>query len=247
MVSPWSSNSSVLALACSRAFTHAICPLSAPSIRPVAPSLACRSGLAECCRTRSRMERWPPLAAPMSAVWPRLIGRSTLAPRFSSSLTISSWLPCVAACSRPAAEVRPSSPVVEQSASISPPLPNHLATFRSSPRCADRKVSRSSEAGELTVGSPASGGAAGGAAAGGDGAACCRISCAVAMWPSVSAHCRAVSPWSSSSSVLALARSRAFTHAICPWLAARIRAVPPPKDCRSGLAECCSRKSRMER
>eukprot|EP00964_Phaeocystis_antarctica_P091884 scaffold58983_cov66-Phaeocystis_antarctica.AAC.1 len=37
------------------------------------------------------MERWPLRAASMSAVVPTLSFKSTLAPRFSSSLTISSW------------------------------------------------------------------------------------------------------------------------------------------------------------
>eukprot|EP00964_Phaeocystis_antarctica_P010164 scaffold5570_cov69-Phaeocystis_antarctica.AAC.3 len=62
--------------------------------------------------------------------------------------------------------------------------------------------------------------------------ACCRRSFAVVEWPWSSACRRAVKPRSSSSSVLALARSRACTHASCP---------------RSGLAECCSRKSTTER
>eukprot|EP00964_Phaeocystis_antarctica_P022396 scaffold12431_cov58-Phaeocystis_antarctica.AAC.3 len=193
------------------------------------------------------MERCPPLAAAMSAVWPRLVCRSMLAPRFSSSLTISTWLPCVAACSRPAVEVRPSSAGVEQSASTSPPLRSHLATFCSSPSAADLKVSRGSEAGELTAGSPASGVAAGEAPAGCGGAACCRRSSAVAVWPSASASSRAVQPVLSSSSVLALARSRAFTHASCSWSAVCIRAVPPLLDCRSMLAKCCRRTSTMER
>eukprot|EP00964_Phaeocystis_antarctica_P088515 scaffold56327_cov68-Phaeocystis_antarctica.AAC.11 len=50
--------------------------------------------------------------------------------------------------------------------------------------------------------------------------ACCRMSSTVAVWPWYSACCRAVKPFSSSSSVLALARSRAFTHASCPLEAA---------------------------
>eukprot|EP00964_Phaeocystis_antarctica_P072206 scaffold44129_cov61-Phaeocystis_antarctica.AAC.5 len=53
---------------------------------------------------------------------------------------------------------------------------------------------------------------------------CCRMSSAVAMWPWSSACCRAVKPSSSSSSVLALASSRAFRHASCPRAAASIRA-----------------------
>eukprot|EP00964_Phaeocystis_antarctica_P113155 scaffold77238_cov60-Phaeocystis_antarctica.AAC.1 len=61
------------------------------------------------------------------------------------------------------------------------------------------------------------------------------------------ACCRAVRPSSSTSSVLALARSSSCTHASCPWHAAHIRAVLPELDCRSGLAECCRRTSRMER
>eukprot|EP00964_Phaeocystis_antarctica_P060952 scaffold36377_cov66-Phaeocystis_antarctica.AAC.5 len=66
--------------------------------------------------------------------------------------------------------------------------------------------------------SPASGGAdeaaASEAAVGGGGAAsCCRMSSTMAVWLVNSAHCRAVLPRLPSSSVLALARSRAFTHA----------------------------------
>eukprot|EP00964_Phaeocystis_antarctica_P162598 scaffold137136_cov136-Phaeocystis_antarctica.AAC.1 len=61
--------------------------------------------LAECCSRTSRTERWPWPAAPMSAVRPRLLGRSTLAPRFSSSLTISSWSPAAAACIRDTATI----------------------------------------------------------------------------------------------------------------------------------------------
>eukprot|EP00964_Phaeocystis_antarctica_P008295 scaffold4467_cov65-Phaeocystis_antarctica.AAC.3 len=68
--------------------------------------------------------------------------------------------------------------------------------------------------------------------------ACCRRSFAVVEWPWSSACRRAVKPRSSSSSVLALARSRACTHASCPLPAAYIRAVPPSMECRSGLAEC---------
>ena len=59
------------------------------------------------------------------------------------------------------------------------------------------------------------------------GAACCRMSFAMAVWPLFSAHCRTVRPLLSSSSVLALARSRACTHASCPLRAASIRAVRP--------------------
>eukprot|EP00964_Phaeocystis_antarctica_P076639 scaffold47396_cov67-Phaeocystis_antarctica.AAC.4 len=84
--SPWSSSSSVSALARSRAFTHASCPWPAACIRVVRPSMSCRSRLAEFCMRRSRMERWPLYAACMSAVMPRLVGKLTLAPRFSSTL-----------------------------------------------------------------------------------------------------------------------------------------------------------------
>eukprot|EP00964_Phaeocystis_antarctica_P069949 scaffold42557_cov54-Phaeocystis_antarctica.AAC.3 len=141
---------------------------------------------------------------------PRLPGRSTLAPRPSSTLTISSWSLIVAAYSK-------------KNASTSPPVSSHLTTFCSSPCSADSKISTGSEAGELTAGSPASGEATGVAAAGCGG--CCRMSCAVAAWPWASAQCSAVRPPSPSSSVLALARSRACTHASCPWPAANIRAV----------------------
>eukprot|EP00964_Phaeocystis_antarctica_P010229 scaffold5613_cov69-Phaeocystis_antarctica.AAC.2 len=127
-----------------------------------------------------------------------------LAPRFSSSLTISRLLVSAAACSRPKVEVRPSSFGIEQSASTDPPLPSHVTTFCSLPRSADSKISRGSEAGELTAGSPASGGAAGEAAAGCGGAACCRMRFAVAGWPWSSAHCRAVRPPLLSSSVSGL-------------------------------------------
>eukprot|EP00964_Phaeocystis_antarctica_P078515 scaffold48842_cov55-Phaeocystis_antarctica.AAC.2 len=159
----------------------------------------------------------------MSAVQPRLVRRLTFAPRASSSLTISSWPWAAAVCSRDEVVVRPS------------------------PRWVDTKISRGSEAVELTAGSPASGGAAGKGAAGCGGAACCRMSSTMAALPLVSAHCRAVRPSSSSSSVLALARSRAFTHAFLPLRAADIRAVLPLLDCKSGSAECCSRTSRMLR
>eukprot|EP00964_Phaeocystis_antarctica_P111207 scaffold75514_cov83-Phaeocystis_antarctica.AAC.2 len=47
--------------------------------------------------------------------------------------------------------------------------------------------------------------------------ACCRMSFAVAVWPWDSAHCRALWLLPSRSSVLASARSRACTHASCPW------------------------------
>eukprot|EP00964_Phaeocystis_antarctica_P094958 scaffold61555_cov68-Phaeocystis_antarctica.AAC.4 len=164
----------------------------------------------------------------MSAVWFRLVGKSTLAPRFSSSLTISNWPLPVAACSRAAAVVRPSSVGIEWIASTVPPF-NHLTTFCSSPRWADSNIAVGRRAEELTAGSTASDGAAGAAAAGGGGAACCRMSSAMAV------------------SVLALARSRACTHASCPPPAASIRADPPLLDCRSGLAECCRRRSRIER
>ena len=55
------------------------------------------------------MERWPWSAACTSAVRPRLLGRSMLAPRFSSSLTICRWLLAAAACSRVEVVGRPSS------------------------------------------------------------------------------------------------------------------------------------------
>eukprot|EP00964_Phaeocystis_antarctica_P046381 scaffold26790_cov58-Phaeocystis_antarctica.AAC.2 len=58
----------------------------------------------------------------------------------------------------------------------------------------------------------ASSGAAGEIAASCGVAACCRMSSAIAACPAISAHCRAVLPPLSSSSVLALARSRACTH-----------------------------------
>eukprot|EP00964_Phaeocystis_antarctica_P061930 scaffold37045_cov62-Phaeocystis_antarctica.AAC.3 len=206
---PFSSSSSVSALARSRACTHTPCPPAAATIRPVKPLLAFRSGLAGCCSSRSRMERWPRNAASMSAVTPRPVGKSTLAPRSSSSLTISNWPPVTAACSRAEVVVRPSSVRTGQSSSTG------------------------SDAGELiTADSPASSGAAGEVAVCCCGATCCRMSSAVAMWPLASACCRGVWPSSSSSSVLALARSSAFTHASCPW---------------SGLAECCRRTSTMER
>eukprot|EP00964_Phaeocystis_antarctica_P126346 scaffold90061_cov66-Phaeocystis_antarctica.AAC.12 len=179
----------------------------------------------------------------MSAVSPRLVGRSTLAPCFSSSLTIfrRPWI--AAACSRVDVEVQPSSSGAVMRASTDPPLRSHLTTVCSSPHSADRMISSGSEVGELTTGSSASGGAAGEAGAGCSGAACCWMSCAVFVWPLVSAHCRAASPSLSSSSVLALAPSRAFTHASCPPPAADIRAVPPSLACRSGSAECWNREA----
>eukprot|EP00964_Phaeocystis_antarctica_P067160 scaffold40643_cov66-Phaeocystis_antarctica.AAC.5 len=201
------------------------------------------SGLAECCRRTSRMERLPRYAALMSAVRPKLVCRSTLAPRSSSILTISSWSLAAAACSRAAVESRLKT---ELSALTGPPLRSHSATFCSSPHCADWWISMGREAGELTVGSPASGAAVGAAAAAGcGGAACCRMSSAMAVWPLISACCRAVWPSLSSSSVLALARSRALTHATSPSSVARNRAVLSSMPCRSGLAECCSRTSRI--
>eukprot|EP00964_Phaeocystis_antarctica_P070874 scaffold43183_cov59-Phaeocystis_antarctica.AAC.3 len=84
-----------------------------------------------------------------------------------------------------------------------------------------------SEAGELTAGSTASGDAAAETVDCG-GAACCRMSFAMAVWPLPLAHCSAVLPFLSSSSVLAPARSRICTHASCPPSpAAIIRAVSP--------------------
>ena len=59
---------------------------------------------------------------------PRLVCRSMLAPRFSSSLTIARWPQAAAACSRVEAEGRPSAHVVGQSASTSAPLRSHLTT-----------------------------------------------------------------------------------------------------------------------
>eukprot|EP00964_Phaeocystis_antarctica_P132571 scaffold96688_cov69-Phaeocystis_antarctica.AAC.1 len=78
-------------------------------------------------------------------------------------------------------------------------------------------------------------------------AACCWMRAAVAVWPFFSAHHRAVWSSPSSSSVFALARSSACTHDICPPRAACMRAVTPPPDCMSGLAECCRRILRTER
>eukprot|EP00964_Phaeocystis_antarctica_P005035 scaffold2747_cov60-Phaeocystis_antarctica.AAC.2 len=153
----------------------------------------------------------------MSAVRPKPFGKSTLAPRFSSSLTISGWSLDAAACSRPKAEARPSRVEAEQSASTGPPFRSHLTTICSSPFCADSTISTGSGSEELTTGSPASGAAVGEAALGCGGAACCRMRATMAVWPSASAHCRAVRLFPSSSSVLALARSRAFMDASCPW------------------------------
>eukprot|EP00964_Phaeocystis_antarctica_P116798 scaffold80701_cov75-Phaeocystis_antarctica.AAC.1 len=65
----------------------------------------------------------------MSAVRPRLLGKSTLAPRLSSSLTSSRWPLAAAACSRVKVDARPSFVGVEQSASTGPPLRSHLTTF----------------------------------------------------------------------------------------------------------------------
>eukprot|EP00964_Phaeocystis_antarctica_P069948 scaffold42557_cov54-Phaeocystis_antarctica.AAC.2 len=111
----------------------------------------------------------------MSAVWPRLLCRSTLAPRSSSSLTTSSWPQLAAARSKVSVRVGAS-----LRTSTSPPVSSHLTTFCSSPCSADCKISTGSEVGELTVGSPASGEATGEAAAGCGGAACCRMSSATA-------------------------------------------------------------------
>eukprot|EP00964_Phaeocystis_antarctica_P096248 scaffold62591_cov58-Phaeocystis_antarctica.AAC.4 len=153
-----------------------------------------------------------------------------------------------AACSRAKVETRLSRVLPEQSASTGPPSRSHLTTFCSSPRSAETKILAGSETRELTVGAPASGGAAGSAAAGCGGAACCRISSAMAVQPFISATCRAVRPCTSNSSVLALARSRAFTHVSCPLSVARVRAVVRSLSVwRSGLAECCSRTSRRSR
>eukprot|EP00964_Phaeocystis_antarctica_P077653 scaffold48221_cov51-Phaeocystis_antarctica.AAC.7 len=62
------------------------------------------------------------------------------------------------------------------------------------------------------------------------GTVCCRMRAAIAVWPLISANCTAVSPSLSSSSVLALARSSACTHATCPCSAACIRVVWPLTD-----------------
>eukprot|EP00964_Phaeocystis_antarctica_P022397 scaffold12431_cov58-Phaeocystis_antarctica.AAC.4 len=166
----------------------------------------------------------------MSAVRPWQFGRSMLAPRFSSSLTISTWLLAAAVCSMVAVVgPSPSPPGAEQNASTGPSLRSHLTTFCSSPRSADRKISLGSGAGALSAGLPASGVAAGEVVAVGSG----RV--AVSVWPSCSAHCRAVWPSLSSSSVLALARSRASTHASFPPAAAIITAVASSMFCWSGL------------
>eukprot|EP00964_Phaeocystis_antarctica_P124838 scaffold88479_cov51-Phaeocystis_antarctica.AAC.1 len=137
----------------------------------------------------------------MSAVRPKPFGKSTLAPCFSSSLTIPRWLLAAAACSRPNVEGRPPLLGAEQRALTSPPLHrSHLTTFCNSPRSADQRISSGSGAGELSAGSPASGGAAGEAAAGCGGAACCQMRATMAVCPWALANCRAVSPSSSTSS-----------------------------------------------
>ena len=156
------------------------------------------------------MERWPPSAASMSAVVPRPLGRSTLAPRFSSSLTISSLPYAAAACSRPKAVGSPDSAEVMQSASTSPPLRTHLTTFCSSPRSADLRISRDSEAAFHGL--------------------------ARVRWVD----------WRGGGRLRrrgVLPEKRRDSHVS---LAAHIRAVTPLLDCRSGLAECCSRTSRMK-
>ena len=122
---PWSS-SSVLALARSSACTHASCPWPAASIRAVPPSMSCRSGLAECC---SRTEHDGEVAVVRSSHErgdAEAVCRSTLAPRFSSSLTISRWPLAAAACSRVVVVGRPPALVVEQCASTSPSLAQPL-------------------------------------------------------------------------------------------------------------------------
>ena len=119
------------------------------------------------------MERWPWIAAPMSAVMPRLDGRLTLAPRFSSSLTISRWSLAAAMCSRVAVASRPSVVGAEPNASAGPPVPSHLTTLCNSPLSADTKIWTGSEAGGLVLR---------GEATTGGGAACCRMSSAVAVW-----------------------------------------------------------------
>eukprot|EP00964_Phaeocystis_antarctica_P070839 scaffold43153_cov66-Phaeocystis_antarctica.AAC.1 len=77
----------------------------------------------------------------------------------------------------------------------------------------------------------------------GERQACCWISSATAVRPLISAHRRAVRPWLSSSSVLALARSRACTQASCSASAATVKAraaamrgVAPMSLCKSMLA-----------
>eukprot|EP00964_Phaeocystis_antarctica_P053994 scaffold31720_cov65-Phaeocystis_antarctica.AAC.2 len=195
------SSSSVLASARSSACTHASCPVPAAKIRAVWPWMFGRSGLAECCSRRSRVERWPRSAAYWSAVSPRLLCKSTLAPRFSSSLAISSWPSVAAACSRVPVPVPPWIFGAEQSASICPSLPSHLAT-----------ISRGSEkAGGLDTALPASGGAATEARSG--GGACCWMSSAVFGWRLPPAHCRALMrPFTSSRWMVAVASSRACMH-----------------------------------
>jgi hypothetical protein len=121
--------------------------------------------------------------------------------------------------------VLPSAARTEPSASTPTPLRSHSTTVRSSPRSADWRISRGSEAAELTAGSLASGGVAGMAAAGCGGAACRRMSSATAGWPLASACrvvvalrpwaspcCRAVRPFASGRSVLAVASSSACVH-----------------------------------
>eukprot|EP00964_Phaeocystis_antarctica_P053068 scaffold31098_cov75-Phaeocystis_antarctica.AAC.2 len=78
------------------------------------------------------------------------------------------------------------------------------------------------------------------------GGAYFRMRVVMSVWPWTSAHCRAVRPSRSSSSVLAPAFSRACTHAACPAQAAAMSAVPPCMSCRSRLAECCRRRRTME-
>eukprot|EP00964_Phaeocystis_antarctica_P151702 scaffold119361_cov68-Phaeocystis_antarctica.AAC.2 len=69
----------------------------------VKPQGSLWSGLAEWCRRKSRTERWPLSAAFISGVSPRLLSKSTLAPRFSSSLTITRWPLAAAMWSGPTA------------------------------------------------------------------------------------------------------------------------------------------------
>eukprot|EP00964_Phaeocystis_antarctica_P123802 scaffold87503_cov75-Phaeocystis_antarctica.AAC.2 len=82
------------------------------------------------------MERWPLAAAVMSAVRPRLLGRSTLAPRFSSSLAIARWPLAAAVCSRAMAVCRPSVRAGRR-ALTGPPLRSHVITLCSSPLSAE--------------------------------------------------------------------------------------------------------------
>eukprot|EP00964_Phaeocystis_antarctica_P086378 scaffold54683_cov56-Phaeocystis_antarctica.AAC.4 len=92
----------------------------------------------------------------MSAVKPVLLGRSTLTPRSSSSLTISRWPPATAACSR---ALRP---LTGQSASTRPPSRcSHFTTGCSSPRSAEVKISKGRSSPGLSAGSSASSWAAG--------------------------------------------------------------------------------------